>query len=154
MSAEIIEYFESADKDHWISCIEDCSWEAAKYLAKLLKEDKLRDLCGPDTKLFLVVEGSKLYSFCTLAEQDEVKAPDMTPWIGFVYTLPEYRGFHYGGKLINYVCEVAKNSGAKEVFSSPPIDSYDFYTKHGFSSLSYTMPTIYGYDTSVFKKSL
>ena len=154
MAVQIIEYFETADKEHWIDLIEESNWEASKYLSKLLREDKLRDLCGPETKLYLVVENKNLYAFCTLAQQDEVKAPEMTPWIGFVYTFPEHRGNHYAAMLIEHVCKVAKENGAKEIFSSPSLDTAELYEKYGFSCLSYTMPTIYGYETSVFRKEL
>lgn len=44
------------------------------------------DLCGKSTKVLMLVEEQTLISFCTLAEQDEVRDTSLTPWIGFVYT--------------------------------------------------------------------
>lgn len=154
MAVQIIDYFESNANDYWIAAIEESDWVAGKYLAKLLREDNLKALCGPSTKVLLLTEDKKLYSFCTLAEQDEVKAPDMSPWIGFVYTFPEYRGNHYAGMLIDKACEIAKQNGATEIFTSPPIQTNELYEKKGFTCLDYTMPTIYGYDTTVFRKDL
>lgn len=154
MAVQIIDYFETNNKEHWIDAISESEWVAGKYLAKLLKEDNLKDLCGPTTKLLLLVDGDVLYSFCTLAEQDEVKAPEMTPWLGFVYTFPDFRGKGYAGMIIDKSCEIAKENGATELFSSPPISTIGMYTKRGFTCLDYTMPTIYGYETTVLKKTL
>ena len=154
MAVEIIEYFDSDNKDNWIRQIERGSWEAAKYLGRLLRENTLRDLCGPSTRLFMITENEKLYSFCTLAEQDEINAPEMSPWIGFIFTFPDYRGKHYMTMLVNYVCDVARSCGAREVFSSPPYDAAELYEKLGFTMFDYSMTTIYGYETSVFCKKL
>ena len=38
---QIIEYFEDGQKEHWIKEIEGFSWGAAKYLAKLLRENRI-----------------------------------------------------------------------------------------------------------------
>lgn len=40
----------------------------------------------------------------------------LTPWIGFVYTFPNYRGNRYIGKLISYAEEVAKLQGFTNVY--------------------------------------
>ena len=154
MSVKIIEYFDTDNKSHWNEAIDKGDWEAARYLGKLLHEDKLRDLCGPKTKLFLVVDGDVLCSFCTLAEQDEIKAPEMTPWVGFVYTFPEFRGKHLASKVIDHACNYAKELGFKEVYASPSLDTVELYEKYGFYCLDYTMTSIYGYETTVFCKEL
>lgn len=65
------------------------------------------DLCSDSTKVLILVEGKTLISFCTLAEQDDIKDPSLTPWIGFVYTFPEFRGHRYMGKLLDYAKNVA-----------------------------------------------
>lgn len=61
---------------------------------------KLRELCGTNTLVYLLTEDKKLVSFCTLAEQDDVRNLAYTPWIGFVYTFPDFRGHRYVGQLI------------------------------------------------------
>lgn len=154
MAIEIIEFFESEDKELWIEQIGNEEPEACKYLSELLKENKLKSLCGPSTKLFMLVENKILYSFCTLAEQDEINAPDMRPWIGFVYTVPEYRNHYFASTLVEIACCKAKEMGASEVYVSPSLDSHEFYEKFGFTRFDYPMTTIYGYETAVFKKNL
>lgn len=68
MSLEILEFYETDEKTYWINEISKSDWQAGKYLSKLLKENKLRELCGPTTKVFLLVNDKNLISFCTLAE--------------------------------------------------------------------------------------
>lgn len=45
----------------------------------------------------MLVNGDRLVSFCTFAPFDDIHPTEFTPWIGFVYTFPEYRGHHYVG---------------------------------------------------------
>ncbi len=97
---EIIDYFTSDRKDHWLGEILKSNWSAGKYLYELLRDHKLKGLCGESTKVFMLVEGDELLSFCTYAEQDEVREPSLTPWVGFVYTFPEHRGKRLVGNLL------------------------------------------------------
>ena len=43
-----------------------------------------------------------------IVHQDEINAPDMFPWIGFVYTFPEYRGKRMMGKVARLVYLTAR----------------------------------------------
>lgn len=47
---QIIEYFEDGQKEHWVKEIEGFSWGAAKYLAKLLRENSFEDTLGKNGK--------------------------------------------------------------------------------------------------------
>ena len=152
MALEVIDFFDSQDKNYWIDEIANSKGEASNYLTQLLKDNKLKDLCGESTKLLMLTENKKLYSFCTLAEQDEINAPELTPWIGFVYTYPEYRGNYYASTLVDIACEKAQAKGYKEIFISPSNDTKELYEKLGFKRESYPMTTIYGYDTLVYRK--
>ena len=46
-------------------------------------------MCGKSTEVFLLTDGDNLASFAILAEQDEIDAPELSPWIGFAYTFPK-----------------------------------------------------------------
>ena len=152
MNLDIIEFFESNEKEYWIKEMEKSDWQAGKYLSTLLKENRLRELCGPTTKVFLLVNNKNLVSFCTLAEQDEIDKPDMTPWIGFVYTFPSYRGNHYMGLLIENACELAKQFGNKEIFISTDADG--LYEKYGFTYTGKNIKTIYNNVARVYNRKL
>lgn len=152
MNLEILEFFETDEKMHWINEIDKSDWQAGKYLSKLLKENKLRELCGPTTKVFLLVNDKNLISFCTLAEQDEIDKPEMTPWIGFVYTFPNYRGNHYMGHLVENACQLAKQAGNKEIFVSTDADG--LYENYGFTYTNKNMKTIYDNIARVYNRKL
>lgn len=92
-----------------------------------------------------------LISFCTLAERDEIKAEDMKPWIGFVYTFPEYRGNRCSEKIIKYTLEEARNAGYKHVYISS--NEIGLYEKYGFEFINF-MKNIYGQKTQVFAYDL
>lgn len=67
---EIIDFYASDNKDHWLFEINKSDWRAGKYLYELLRDQKLKELCGESTKALLLIGGDKLISFCTYAEQD------------------------------------------------------------------------------------
>lgn len=68
-------------------------------------------------------------SFCTYAEKDDIQPTDLTPWMGFVYTFPEYRGHRYIGLLMDKVVELAKEENRKEVYIST--NHTGLYEKYG-----------------------
>ena len=127
---EIIEYYKSQNRERWRIEIAKSDWSAAKLLWKWLENDNLKKICGSSTEVFLLTEGEALVSFAVLAEQDEVAAPELLPWIGFVYTFPQYRGGHCAGKLIEHICSVLKNAGEKQVYIST--EEIGLYEKYGF----------------------
>ena len=120
---EIINYFDVDDKIFWKEEIGKSDWGAGQYLYRLLNNNQLLDLCGNSTKALMLVEGKTLISFCTLAEQDDVRDASLTPWIGFVYTFPEFRGHRYLGKLLghftrNYTQTVKRAADNKQALCS------------------------------------
>ena len=103
----IIEYFTAENKEHWLSEIEKCDWGAGQYLHYLLREHKLQTMVGETALVPMLVDGDKLVSFCTFAPLDDIQPTDLSPWIGFVYTFPEYRGHRYAGLLFDYAESIA-----------------------------------------------
>ena len=150
---KIVDYF-ALDERQRASCREQIGegdWRAARFLYGLLEKDELWKHCGRGTQLLLGLEGERLAAFCTLAERDEVDAPDMTPWIGFVYTFPEYRGRRRSGELIAHACEIARKRGEKQIYVST--DEIGLYEKYGFAFIG-TMKDTRGGDTRVYTKQL
>ena len=98
---KILEYFTCENKEHWLREIQKSDWGAGQYLYSLLKENKLKALVGATTLVLMLADGDKLVSFCTLAPLDDVQPTSYTPWVGFVYTFPEYRGQHCAGRLLD-----------------------------------------------------
>ena len=90
----------------------------------------MKDFVGDNTKVFMLVDGEKLLSFCTFAEKDDIQPTELTPWIGFVYTFPDYRGNHYAGKLLAHVELLAKEEGVKRIHIST--GEIGLYEKYGY----------------------
>lgn len=115
---KIIEYFSTDRKEHWLSELKKSDWGAGQRLYEWLRDGILKDFVGDNTKVFMQVDGEKLLSFCTFAEKDDIQPTELTPWIGFVYTFPDYRGNHYAGKLLAHVELLAKEEGVKRIHIS------------------------------------
>lgn len=127
---QIIEYFKSERKEHWLCQIGKSDWVAGQYLYQLLSENRLSDIAGKDPKVLLLVKGDELISFCTCSEKDDIPMTELTPWIGFVYTFPEYRGHHYVGKLFQEIEKQAKAEKIHDIYIST--DHTGLYEKYGF----------------------
>ena len=125
----IINYFESDNKDHWLSDIRKADWGAAEFLYELLSQGTFFSATGENSKVLLLVEGDELISFCTYAEKDDIQPTELSPWMGFVYTFPERRGHHYMGLLMDEVERLAKEEGVSEVYIST--NHVGLYEKYG-----------------------
>jgi RimJ/RimL family protein N-acetyltransferase len=130
---EIISYFNSSNKQTLIDLIEGCDWGAAKFLATLLKEDRFFEMLGGEGDTYLLMDGENLVSFLTLTKQDVIRDESMFPWIGFVFTQPEYRGHRYSETLMNFAENVAKQQGHTHVYVAT--DHVGLYEKYGYEYL-------------------
>ena len=88
---QVKEYFSLEQKEFWLEQIKKSDWGAGQFLYELLRDNKLKEMCGERTIVLLLIEDDKLIAFCTLAEKDDIQPTDLTLWVGFVYTFPEYR---------------------------------------------------------------
>ena len=145
---EIIEFFSCVEKNKFLNQIEEYEWSAAKFLATLLKENRLKDTLGGWAKLFLLIDGDRLVSFITLSAQDCISETTYAPWLGFFHTAPAYRRNRYGKLLIDYVCEVARNNGYKSLYLAT--DHIGLYEKYGFDYVENRID-IYGEDSRIYK---
>ena len=148
---KILSFYDSEDKDHWLSEIKKCSWAAGKFLYELVTEDRFKELCGQSAKILLLTDGGHLASFCTYAEQDDVRAPEVTPWAGFVYTFPEYRGRHLMGKLLDKAYELAKADGFEYLHIST--GETGLYEKYGYTFWKF-MKEWNGADSRIYRKRI
>lgn len=148
---KVIEYFNAENKEHWLSKIKESDWRAGQYLYELLKKGELKQLVGENTKVLMLVDGEKLVSFCTFAEKDDIQPTDLTPWIGWIYTFPEYRGNRYAGKLLQHAEMLAREAGEKSTYISTNHEG--LYEKYGYEFYQ-TMKDIGGEDSRVYVKYL
>lgn len=143
----VISYYDTAKKAYWLEEIRKCDWSAGQYLYRLLKEDLFFQTVGENSKVLLLREGEKLISFCTYAEKDDIPLTELTPWIGFVYTFPEYRGHRYFGRLLEEAAHIAEKERRKCLYIST--DHTGLYEKYGCVYLR-DLPDIHGNPSHVY----
>lgn len=86
---------------------------------------------GQNALVPMLVDGDRLVAFCTFAPLDDIQPTEMTPWIGFVYTFPEYRGHRYAGRLLDYAEGIATIMGKEYVYIST--GHTGLYEKYGYT---------------------
>jgi GNAT superfamily N-acetyltransferase len=148
---EIINYFESKNKPELIKKIEKCDWSAAKFLVELLTKGTFDETLGGWGKLYLLMDGEKLVSFLTFTGLDAVRDESLTPWIGFVFTVPEYRGHRYAGLLLTHAEQEAAGMGYPKMYICT--DHVGLYEKYGYTYWE-NRTDIWGDDMRVLYKDL
>ena len=145
---EVKEFYSLEDKEYWLNQIKKSDWGAGQYLYDLLNKNELKKLCGETTKVFLLTDNRQLVSFCTLAEVDDVRDTGLNPWIGFVYTFPQYRGHRYMGILLEFAYVTAKCDEARQIYIST--GDTGLYEKYGYTFYQ-MMKDMHGEDSRVYR---
>ena len=148
---KIIEYFTTDKKEHWLKEIGKSDWGAGQYLYQLLNENRLKEMVGETAIVPMLVDGDKLIAFCTLAPLDDIQPTNLSPWIGFLYTFPEYRGHHYAGLLLDYAESIATVMGKEYIHIST--GHIGLYEKYGYEFYQIEKD-IEGEDSRVYRKAL
>ncbi len=148
---KVINYFDSPNKRHWLSALSSCNWDAGAFLHSLIKDDKLQSLVGEGARVLLLTNGDELVSFCTLAPMDDVQPTELSPWIGWIYTFPEYRGKRLAGKILAYAESLAKADGATHTHIST--NHVGLYEKYGYEFFT-EAKDVEGESTRVYRKKL
>lgn len=148
---EIIEYFRTENKEYWLTKLGECEWDAGRMLHRRLLDGSMKQLIGEEAKILLLTDGDNLVSFCTLAPMDDIQPTDLTPWIGFVYTFPAFRGQGYAEKLMRHAEELAKADGAASVHVST--NHVGLYERYGYTFFG-MMKDVSGEDSRVYVKHL
>lgn len=129
VSVQVIHFYEAGQPEKWLEALARCDWGAGRFLYTLLREGRFRTLCGAAAEVMLLTVGEELVSFCTLAEKDDIRDTELTPWIGFVYTFPSWRGQGCAGSLIGHACSEAARRGADAVYISTNAEG--LYERYG-----------------------
>ena len=148
---EIREFSQESDRDWWLEKIGASDWRAGKYLHEILADSSFYRHCGTRSRVLLLTEGRDLISFCTLAERDEIPDCGLSPWIGFVYTFPPYRGKRRIGRLFERAYAITKKEGFRSLYVST--DQKGLYEQFGFSYMK-TMQNAWGDDSLIYRKDI
>ena len=160
---DIIDYESTPRPEWWLRQLALCDWTAGLHLHALLAENRFHETYGEKSRILMLTDGTKLVSFCTYAEQDDIHDCDLTPWLGFVWTHPDYRGRRLMGRLIARVKTLARDDGYEKLFiSTGETGLYEKYgaefltvmkDRRGADSRVYTMETFgfYGHERADVK---
>lgn len=148
---QVISYFESKEQKHWLDEIGKSDWSAGKFLHEILSDGTFFDTVGEGSELLLLIDGDKLVSFCTYAVRDEIASTEYSPWIGFVYTFPHYRGHGFIGQLFQKIESIAKEHYIHDIYLST--DHIGLYEKYEFEYMT-QMESIYGGTSRVYVKHI
>ena len=146
---DIVNYFTTGNKEYWLTKIGECDWGAGKYLCELIRNDTFFDMAGQNSRLLMLVDGDELISFCTLAGKDDIQPTELTPWMGFVYTFPEYRGHRYVGMLFEEIGKILRAEGSSKVYIST--DHEGLYEKYGCTFMT-VAKSLSGDDSRIYVK--
>lgn len=80
---------------------------------------------------FVLYDVDKAVATCRVFDRDKDNCV-----LGRFAVLREYRGKGYGRRLLDYVCDFAKDRGKHSVVLHSQYDAKDFYKKCGFSECS------------------
>lgn len=144
-----IEYFSCDDPRYWLAQIGKSDWNAGQWLHRALMRNDLSYTVGKNPKVFLLTEGDRLVSFCTYTEKDDIQPTELTPWIGFVYTFPQYRGRGHIGKLFEHIEALAAKENIRYIYLST--NHTGLYEKYGFEFYQ-MMDDIKGEPSRVYRK--
>lgn len=148
---KIIEYFTSENQTHWLEQIGKCDWGSGQYLHQLLSENNLKNMVGENALVPMLVDGEELVAFCTFAPLDDIQPTELTPWIGFLYTFPKYRGHRYAGMLLDYGESIATVMGREYIYIST--GHIGLYEKYGYEFFRIEKD-IGGEESRVYRKAL
>ncbi len=127
---QVINFFDSDDRQHWLDELGRSDWRAGAFLRDLLRKGTFFDAVGEHSRVLLLTDGDELISFCTYAEKDDIQPTELTPWVGFVYTFPAHRGRRWAGRLFDEVERLAREEGVREVYLST--NHVGLYEKYGW----------------------
>lgn len=144
---QIVNYFESDNKEKLVEMLGTSDWGAAKFLVKLLQEGTFMSTLGGEGSLYMMLDDDKPVAFVTLTKQDCVADESMFPWAGFVFTYPQYRGNRYSEQIIKHALEEAKKQGHTKVYLAT--DHVGMYEKYGFVYLENRVD-VWGDDSRIY----
>ncbi|MGH2103359.1 GNAT family N-acetyltransferase [Aerococcus urinaeequi] len=110
----ITKYANKQDKDIAMGFLSNVDWGAAKYLAKKIQKDQLKE----DEKIiFLIDRKAQLIGFASLLIVDIISNVNYGPFLSTVYVEPIYRGQGVAYQLVNEIEDIAKAADYADLYA-------------------------------------
>ena len=117
---------------HWIPVSEyagNCSWDACARMASFMREGKFNGW----ERVFVSEEDGNYMGFCALVQSQLFPGAEYNPLLKWLFVGEKYRGQRLSQRLIETVCEYAKEIGYNQVFLTTWHKG--LYEKYGFVKL-------------------
>ena len=150
LEMNVISFYESSRQAHWLAEIEKSDWRGGAFLYRLLRDGTFFDACGAGARVLLLTQADHLVSFCTYVERDDIPS-DLKPWMGFVYTFPQYRGHRCMQRLCVEVARLARQEHVSKVYIST--GEKGLYEKYGCKFIG-EMPNQNGVPARIYVKEI
>lgn len=124
-----------------LAFLSSCEWRAAGFLHALLAENRFEDVLGPEGHLYFLMAGEEPVGFITLTQRDCIADESLFPWLGFLYTVPQWRGQGCAGMLLRHAVAEAGRQGYRQVYLAT--DHVGLYDRHGFTYVE-SRPDVWG----------
>lgn len=148
---EIISYFEKGEPESIASQIRNSDWSGAASLSRLLDSGTFFEKLGKKSRLLVLMDEGQMAAFCTLAEKDDVPDTELTPWIGYVFTDPKYRGKGCAPELIEFAEKQALEDGYENIYISTGHEG--LYEKYGYDFYGF-LKNKHNQDSRIYQKKL
>ena len=131
-----IEYL--ADHPEWIPVLADAFYREWGPLVPGCTPDTFGRLLGAQAQreqiplTWVAREGAELVGSASLRARDIGHRPELTPWLGSVYVVPERRGQGIGARLVDWVANDARARGYSELFLCT-FDTVEYYERLGWT---------------------
>lgn len=148
---KVISFYDSDRQAHWLEEIGKSDWSAGAFLYKLLNSGTFFEAVGDGSRVLLLTDGDTLISYCTYAKMDDIQPTELTPWMGYVYTFPGYRGHRFVKFLFEEVERLAKEEQVSKVYIST--NHVGLYEKYGCTYLT-QMKDLEGNPSRIYVKEI
>ena len=109
----------------------NCSWGGTGvYFAELLEDNEFEE----NDRIVVAVDRDEIVGFVGLVRESCMEAPDIYPWIDFLFVDEGYRSKGVAGKMIEYIFSAAKSDGYEEIYLCT-LSHVEMYEKFGFQKL-------------------
>lgn len=152
---QVLDFYslQKSEQYFWKNEIKKADWKAADFLVSLIDKNEFYKTLGEDSKLYLLVKKSSLVCFCTFTNQDCIRDEKLFPWIGFVFTFPEYRGNRFVFDLFDYIFETErkKENHVEKIYIAT--DHENLYEKYGFTFIEKRID-VWGDECKIYYKNV
>ena len=152
---QVLDFYKlkNEEQDFWKEKIKLANWGAADFLISLIDKNEFYKTLGEDSKLFLLTKETELICFCTYTNQDCIRDEKLFPWIGFVFTFPEFRGKRCAFDLFDYIFETEreKENPVEKIYIAT--DHEGLYEKYGFTFIEKRID-VWGDECKIYYKNV